>query len=906
MLVKLIPPPLVCVSLLLPLAGCLSNENDLITTTPPSNSQVMAELTLNSNGKTEVVKSFPKEFPETLTARGEPLIYNKDNSNNFEYIGMPVGGIGAGQLYLGGDGELWFWDIYGLNYYHGSLKGEESYEFPYNRSEANQKGVYNPEQGFAIRVKTKEGKWIEKTLNRDGFDDIEFLGQYPIGEVTYKADDIPVDIKLEAFSPFVPLDVKKSMHPATILNYTIANTSNKPVEVALKGWLENTILHDSRHKADQYGLEGTRYNKIELLESGGARINYTATLDKGAEHIPDMVDYGSLSLTGFGGRIQHSTDAVSADLHSQEALVSELAQGFTLAPGESQTATFILTWHFNVSKKVHHTPYRMINKEHFLKKSVNAYTKLYNNSADVSDHILANFRQLSAQTRLWRDTWYDSTLPYWFLDRTFLNTSILASTTSTIIDDFLFYGTEGNNQGGGTVTHVWGYAKAMGRLFPQLEKSLREQVDYVPVSKGGSLKENGMIRYRWLADRIEDAVDGQAGVILRTYVSHQMSKDNDFLTRVYPGVKTAMQGLTAHNDADHDGILTGPQHNTLDGVWYGKVTWLSLHYTAALRATAEMARDMGDIEYADFCLTLANKGRAYIEENLFNGEYFIHEGDPEHPESPGTYNGLEYSQLLGQSWAYHVGLGEILDPVKVKKALESMWRYNFTTDVGPFREKFKAGRWYAMPGESGLLACTWPNGGEDALDKGHSRFAAYNNESQNGYEYAATSLMMWHDMPYQSLTHMWYMHNDRYHGAKRNPWCEVEWGGHYARSMASYGHFTAISGYEYHGPKGYLAFSPKINQNNFKSAFTTAQGWGTFSQIQNKEQQIESITIKYGLLNLKRLAFDFPGNARNVKLELNEKAVSAKFDQNNHRVNIQLLEQISVQKGDTLMITISG
>ena len=887
------------------LSACKKSIEIADLTKAPTNQEIMEQLKLDANGKTEALKEFPASFPEALTIRDKPLTYTKENSSNFEYIGMPIGGVGAGQLYLGGDGQLWFWDIFGVNYYHGSLKGEEAYQFPYSRSGKNQKGVYNPEQGFSVAVE-KNGQWVEKILNREGFDDIEFLGQYPIGNVSYRANDLPVEVNLEAFSPFVPLALEKSIYPATVLNYQLTNTSDVPVAVKLKGWLENTILHHSRKQPEKYAISGKLKNKIIEPAAGGARIVYSAELTSGQEKINDLMDFGTLSLSAFGGEIEYSNANQEADLNTKEPLISKLTQGFTLKPGETKTASFILSWHFKKTKKVHLTAYRMINKKPFIKLSDNTYARLYTDASDVAENIQENFTQLNNETRKWRDTWYDSTLPHWFLDRTFLNTSILASATSTLIDDFLFYGSEGNNQGAGTVTHVWGYVKAMGRLFPRLEKSLREQVDYVPVAEGGSLKANGMIRYRWLADRIEDAVDGQAGVILRTYLAHQMSKDDEFLKGVYPGVKTAMQGLTAHNDADHDGIMTGPQHNTLDGVWYGKVTWLSLHYNAALRATAEMAKEVGDHEYAEFCLTLADKGRVYIENNLFNGEYFIHEGDPEVPNSPGTYNGLEYSQLLGQSWSYHVGLGEILDPVKVKTALESMWRYNFTTDVGPFREKFKEGRWYAMPGEGGMLACTWPNGGQDALNKGNSRFAAYNNESQNGYEYAATSLMMWHDMPYQSLAHIWYMHNDRYHGAKRNPWSEVEWGGHYARSMASYGHFTAVSGYEYHGPKGYLAFSPQITKGNFKSAFTVAQGWGSFSQQQFGSEQVENIELKFGQLTLNELKFTFPTQLKSSDVQLNGKSLKYVVVQNGEDVSITLSETLNMKESDKLVIILDA
>ena len=47
-------------------------------------------------------------------------------------------------------------------------------------------------------------------LDKAGFPDVEFRGEYPIGTVRYvrrDGDPLPLDISLEAFSPFVPLNV---------------------------------------------------------------------------------------------------------------------------------------------------------------------------------------------------------------------------------------------------------------------------------------------------------------------------------------------------------------------------------------------------------------------------------------------------------------------------------------------------------------------------------------------------------------------------------------------------------------------------------------------------------------------------------------------------------------------------
>ena len=93
------------------------------------------------------------------------------------------------------------------------------------------------------------------------------------------------------------------------------------------------------------------------------------------------------------------------------AIVRKLA----LEAGQEATATFVIAWHFPRLK---------------LKDGGRFYATRFDNAAAVAEHLAANFASLHAQTRLWHDTWYDSTLPYWFLDRTLLNTSILATSTA--------------------------------------------------------------------------------------------------------------------------------------------------------------------------------------------------------------------------------------------------------------------------------------------------------------------------------------------------------------------------------------------------------------------------------------------------------------------------------------------
>lgn len=612
-------------------------------------------------------------------------------------------------------------------------------------------------------------------------------------------------------------------------------------------------------------------------------------------------DFGTMAITAIGpaagirarGAVAPATLPVSAFGDGDAAAgpegpspVGAVSRALSVGAGRTVTCRFVVSWHFpNTTVPVPDA------------RSGNHYARRFADAGAVAAHVVAGLGRLESLTRLWRDTWQDSTLPHWFLERTFVNTSTLATTTSHRLGTGRFWGWEGVGCCEGTCTHVWHYAQAVGRVFPGIERDLRERVDF----GAGFDAATGMIRHR--AEGTGPAIDGHCGRILGVWREHQMSTDDSFLRRVWPRVKLAVEYVLRH-DTDGDGILDGAQENTLDAAWYGQIAWITSLSLAALRAAEEMARELGDDTFAGRCRARFETARGSMETKLFNSEYFFQIADPKRAKSLGTYEACHIDQVHGQSWAWQVGLGRVLDAEKTRSALHALWKYNFTPDVGPFRRKFTAGRPYALAGDGGLVMTSNPKLIPEVYGL-TSWQIGYFNECMSGFEHQVASHMIAEGMVLEGLAVTRAIH-DRYHAARRNPFNEIECSDHYARAMASYGSFVSACGFESHGPKGYLGFSPRLTPEDFRAPFTAAGGWGTYWQRRAHGVQSHGVEVRHGRVTLQTVAVELPAGVDpgRATVKLGRRSLRAVVAKQAGRILVQLERPAVIEAGARLEVQV--
>jgi hypothetical protein len=524
-----------------------------------------------------------------------------------------------------------------------------------------------------------------------------------------------------------------------------------------------------------------------------------------------------------------------------------------------------------------------------------------------------------------------------------------------LLEDGSFFGFEGLGDSYGccplNCTHVWNYEQTVAYLFPQLERSMRE-TDFLH-----NTLPNGYMTFRTLVPlgnywwKFKACADGQMGAIIRAYREWKLSGDTEWLRRIWPKVKLALEfawlgpgthppkGLEWTNeqitmpwDPDKNGVMEGEQHNTYDIEFYGPNTMTGSLYLGALKASTEMAGAMGEPAKAKEYETLFENGSRLYDEKLWNGNYYVQDVSvlkglsiPKHLISPTTEQcdaasecrktaggeksaftcgdtipkyqyrtGCLSDQLLGQYLAHVAGLGYVLDREHVRTAMRSIFEHNFKRSMAEFHN---VQRVYALNDEAGLLLCSWPKGDRPSLP------FVYSDEVWTGIEYQVAATLIYNGWLKEGLAVVKAV-RDRYNGTQRNPWDEEECGHHYARAMASWALLLALSGYHYDGVAHLISFAPAVSREDFRTFWSCGTGWGTFAQKETNISFDASLALQYGSLNLGTLSLAWRApKGKEPVVTINGVRQAATLAQREGTIQIVLRDPTVLKKGDVVRVS---
>jgi uncharacterized protein (DUF608 family) len=810
-------------------------------------------------------KARPYPNPDILSFENQKVYSGKD----LLQIAMPMGGIGAGCICLNGQGGL------------------QDFSIRHRPALTAMPDGFNPtEAGFAILhihdskiTRLIEGPFPEERIYAQGiktqgyraggfeglprFRNCSFQGEYPFAHIQLSDPQIPLDVAITGFNPFIPLDVKNSAIPGLILEYTLTNSSSRVVDYQFSYHLS--------HLAPGRGEWDKSRNLTTVMPPNGIFF--------WNEEPANLAAFGSASLSVIGhtpalkscwfrgswfdgisylwkelseGRF--STDEGAQSRAAAGRNGGSLMLAGTLAPGQAITYPIVITWFFP------NVPYAWKNQgmAACISPSVNDpgakrcwrpfYAAHWQDAKEVALYMQENYLDLRQRTRAFHDALFRSSLPGYVLEAVSANLAILKSPTLLLQENGQMWGWEGCfcDKGccPGSCTHVWNYAQAIPHLFPTLERTLREQELLNSMDEFGHIAFRAALPAGPAVHDFHAASDGQLGGIMKLHREWHISGERAWLMGLYPAAKRSMDYCIATWDPRHLGVLEEPHHNTYDIEFWGPDGMCSSVYLGALVAMAAMAREAGHPEDARFYDDLAKKGVAYLDEHLFNGEYYFQkvawsglrdnsftdtlaslaedasaEAALLRREGPNYQygSGCISDGVIGAWMAAMCGLEHPLTRGNVHKNLQSIFAYNFKESLWEHANTQRPG--YAIGDEPGLLLCTWPHGGKPTLP------FVYCDEVWTGIEYQAASHLIMAGYVGEGLTIVKALRS-RYDGHKRNPWNEYECGSYYARAMASYALLPALSGFSYSRVTKTLFMDPKLERKNFNVFFSTATGWG--------------------------------------------------------------------------------
>ncbi len=558
----------------------------------------------------------------------------KFENETLSRVAYPLGGIGAGMICLEGTGAL----------SNVSLRNRpDLFNEPcvfaalaVRGPKATARVLEGPVPGWKVFGMPNSGLGEgEHTYGLPRFRNASFAARFPFGTVSLSDPVVPLTVELTGWSPFTPGDANNSSLPVIALEYRFTNPTDEAVDAVFSFNAKNFLppadagqnYPQAVHRLDGGFIlwcGGTREKPWDeaafavTASDPGTRVNY-------AWFRGGWWDALTMAWKDVAGGAAFDRPPVSSS--EQPAPGASLFVPFKLSPQESRTIALRICWyapqsHLRVGaagapddNKIDpgDATYRPWYAGQF--PNIEAVQKYWN------DH----YAELRARTRTFTDAFYDSTLPPEAVDAVACNLSILKSPTVLRQADGKFWAWEGtaDEEGScaGSCTHVWNYAQAVSHLFPELERSLRETEFGPDQDEQGHQQFRAALPIRPIGNYFYAAADGQLGGIMKIYREWRICGDTEWLRGLWPRVRKSLDYCVETWDPRHKGLIEEPHHNTYDIEFWGPTGMCTSIYLGALHAAVLMGTALDDdvTRYH----TLYQAGRARMEEELFDGEYFI-------------------------------------------------------------------------------------------------------------------------------------------------------------------------------------------------------------------------------------------------------------------------------------------
>jgi uncharacterized protein (DUF608 family) len=840
--------------------------------------------------------------------------------------GIAMGGIGTGSIELRKDGNFYNWTIFN-NY---PLSCGPAFELPsIPKTSLDQSLLF-----FLVRYQVEGQKPKLKLLQlnnslqegaQEGIiyyypwmtavDKIEYQARFPFTNITFSDAEMPFDIQLEAFSPFIPHDVKNSSLPGAYFNFTVKSKTDKKVEVMLLGSLRNLVGYDNIEKAFESriinkqgykffiqsvsGLDSlsTSNGQMGLGVIGGNEVSYYL----GWEHkhpyyekllvenkLANVDDTHNRNTKMKDGKLVGHFSGTGND----QRCFSSIAVSHQLNGKAEFKASFFMNWNFPnkygaISYKEDNSLEKRKERDYKIKlkptKIIGHYYQNYFSGIDsIASYFSANQTDLTGRSHQFVDDMYSSSLDQYVLDQVNSNLNTFV-TSSTLTKSGQFGIREGM-----TSSQPWGpnstldvalYGSPMiVALYPELQKSMMREHSQLQTPDGEvnhglgfdlDFNQNGT----WgVFDRV-DLVPNYIQMVLRDYM---YTNDKSYIKEMWPTVKLGIEYILTKRDKDCDQMpdMTGVMCSYDNFPMYGLASYIQSQWIAALTMASKVATDLGDKELAKKYQAIATKGSQLMESKIWNGSYYNLSND--YLGKKGIDNGCLTDQLMGQWVAHNAGMGYIFDKEHVQKSLQSILEKSFIDN-------------------SFLRNCSWPATPELFPIHASDLWVDQANTPWTGVELAFASFLIYENQVTEGLKVIKGV-EDRYRKAGLY-FDQQEFGGHYFRPMSAWSILNAFLGYSVNCGK--FTFNPKLTTESFNLFFATPEG----TALYKKTAASVSIVIKTGEMNFNQLRFQNSGvsNAKALLYLDNKIVKNAKIKSEFEGFNITLPNTLNIKKGSVLV-----